>query len=180
LTYLSSVREFLKKYRATLLFIVKFFAFYILGSLLYNAYLGLYPTELDPASCVITEQSTAFLDLFADDLRIVYEEGYPRADVYFQEYIMYYIIEGCNAISVMILFMAFVFAFRASWKSYLWFVPLGLLIIHLSNIARIAGLGWIFIHYYEYVRPFHDYVFPAIVYGTIMVLWFVWVKYVAR
>jgi exosortase family protein XrtF len=71
-------------------------------------------------------------------------------------------VEGCNAVSVMILFV-FVFAFYKGKK--LVFVILGLILLYIMNVLRIVGLN-IDSDYKEYGKTFHDYIFPAVIYGT--------------
>jgi exosortase family protein XrtF len=85
------------------------------------------------------------------------------------------IVEGCNAVSVYILFVAFVFAFYKGKKTFV-FVILSLVLLFAVNIARIAGLNLIFLHWPQYSKMVHDYLFPAIIYGGIVVLWLVWIK----
>ncbi len=174
------LKEYIIRYKATLLFILRFFAFYMVGAGLYAFYLNLSPTKLDPFSVLITEQSTAVLSWIFDDVQIVYFSDYPRADVYANGQLVYYIIEGCNALSVMILFLAFLLAFKGKGIHYLWFIPGGTLIIHLSNILRIPFLGWVVINLPEQSEAFHDLVFPAWIYGTVMLLWFLWVKWFSK
>ncbi|KAB1064914.1 exosortase family protein XrtF [Salibacter halophilus] len=174
------MKEFFRQYKSTILFIVKFLAVYGILSVVYAWYLDLYPTELDPASCVVTEQATKGMQLFEPKITYDLKEGYPRADMKFVGHTFQYIIEGCNAISVMILFLAFIVAFKAKWIHYVWFVPFGLLVIHWTNIARIGILGFAALYYPEYSKPMHDYFFPGMIYGITMLLWFLWVKYVAR
>ena len=45
------------------------------------------------------------------------------------------IYEGCNGINVMIIFVAFLVAFGPLNKALLWFVPVGLIILHDSEPA---------------------------------------------
>jgi exosortase family protein XrtF len=80
----------------------------------------------------------------------------------------------------MILFVAFLLAFKAPLKNYLWFIPLGLFILHVSNIIRIASIGKINAHIPEWSQAAHDYLFPAWIYGTVILLWIVWVKYLSK
>ena len=172
--------ELLKQYKNTILFITKFLVIYAIGSWLYSNYLLAYQTELDPFSDWITKQSGFVLRLFQDDIITRYYEGIPRAYVYCQDQPIYYIIEGCNAMSVMILFLAFLLAFKAKWHQYLWFAPLGLFIIHISNILRIAILGHVAVELPDFSNAFHDYIFPAWIYGTVIILWIAWVKLASK
>src|SRR5690606_4393199 len=86
-----------------------------------------------------------------------------------------YINEGCNAISIMIIFMAFIIAFSTTWKQTLVYVFGGLVVIQIMNILRIALLNYIFAYHDEYGKITHDYLFPALLYGTIVILWIIWV-----
>ena len=63
----------------------------------------------------------------------------------------------CLALQLWFFFAGLVIVFPSPWKHKLWFIPLGLLLIHILNILRIVGLGWIlatapdyfdFNHYY--------------------------------
>lgn len=87
-------------------------------------------------------------------------------------------VEGCNAISVMILFSSFIFAFYQGLKTFV-FAGLGILFLHLINILRIAGLNILLVEMPQYSKIGHDYLFPAIIYGSVIVLWLVWIQYFA-
>ena len=84
-------------------------------------------------------------------------------------------VEGCNAISVMILFASFVFAFYKGAKTFL-FAVAGLILLHILNISRIVLLNIIFLKYPQYEKIGHDYLFPAIIYGGVIILWLVWIQ----
>ncbi|MEG0529569.1 MAG: EamA family transporter, partial [Bacilli bacterium] len=49
--------------------------------------------------------------------------------------------------------------------------------LFIMNIARIMLLNYIFRYHDEYGKMAHDYLFPAIIYGSIVVLWIVWIKF---
>jgi exosortase family protein XrtF len=85
------------------------------------------------------------------------------------------IVEGCNAISVMILFVAFILAFYKGLKTF-GFIAVSLLFLIAINVLRIAGLNILYLRWPQYIKIGHDYVFPAIIYGSIVVLWLVWIK----
>ena len=87
-------------------------------------------------------------------------------------------VEGCNAVSVMLLFAAFVFAFYNGARTFL-FACLGIVLLHVMNVLRIAGLNILILEHPKYSKIGHDYFFPAIIYGTVVVLWIVWIKFFA-
>jgi exosortase family protein XrtF len=84
-------------------------------------------------------------------------------------------VEGCNAVSVMILFLAFIFAFYKGKKTFV-FALIGLVLLYIMNVLRIIGLNIVMIDYKEYDKISHDYIFPAVIYGAVVVLWLIWIK----
>lgn len=82
----------------------------------------------------------------------------------------------CNAISLFILFTAFIIPFPGNHKHKWWYIPMGIIFIHFANIIRVVGLCIIAYH-----SPFtldfnHTYTFTFLVYLFIFVLWVLWVK----
>ena len=57
----------------------------------------------------------------------------------------------------------------------LWYIPLGLALIHLSNLIRIASLVLILLYSPESLAFNHDYTFTIFVYAVIFALWYGWV-----
>ena len=86
------------------------------------------------------------------------------------------IVEGCNAISIIILFLSFVFAFFGSFRSTLLYAFAGSIIIYAFNLIRIVVLS-IGLYHYPWRREFlHTVVFPLLIYGTVFLLWMIWVN----
>ena len=54
-----------------------------------------------------------------------------------------------------------------------------MILLHLMNILRIAGLNVLIMEAPQYTKIGHDYFFPAIIYGTVVILWIVWIKFYA-
>jgi exosortase/archaeosortase family protein len=57
-----------------------------------------------------------------------------------------------------------------------WFVPTGLLIIHVVNLARIGLLFFVAEYQPDFMYFTHKYFFTAILYIIIFLLWMIWVK----
>ncbi len=87
------------------------------------------------------------------------------------------IIEGCNSVSVIILFLAFIIAFSGSLRDTILFGAFGSVLIYIVNILRIIALSILYYRYPVYQEYLHNLVFPAIIYGLTFVLWVTWVKY---
>ena len=88
---------------------------------------------------------------------------------------------NCNAITLFSLFSVFIIAYPGRIKDKLWFIPLGILVIHFLNIMRVIALVLI-ARYYPHTLNFnHTYTFTFLVYSIIFLLWMVWVnKYSGR
>jgi len=84
------------------------------------------------------------------------------------------VIEGCNSISIIILFLAFIIGFSGNLKTTISFGIVGSLLIYVTNIFRIAVLSIGILKYPEYQETLHSLVFPAIIYGMVFLLWVIW------
>lgn len=85
----------------------------------------------------------------------------------------------CNGLELFVLFAGFIICFPGGAKNKLWFIPLGVLIIHISNLIRAAVLALIQYYHPEYLDFNHHYTFVIIVYGIIFGLWIYWVNKLA-
>lgn len=78
----------------------------------------------------------------------------------------------------MVLFLAFIFAFYQGIKTFV-FAGLGFVFLHIINVLRIAGLNILLVEWPQYSKIGHDYLFPAIIYGSVVLLWLIWIKFFA-
>ena len=82
----------------------------------------------------------------------------------------------CNGLELFILFTGFIICFPGGTKKKMWFIPVGILIIHFSNLIRAACLALIQCYKPQYLEINHHYTFVIIVYGIIFSLWIYWVN----
>ncbi|MFN6038909.1 MAG: hypothetical protein ACK452_10620, partial [Bacteroidota bacterium] len=71
---------------------------------------------------------------------------------------------GCNALTLFALFSIFIISFPGKLKNKIWFIPLGILIIHFLNIIRVTCLAIIAFKNYSLLNFNHTYTFTIIVY----------------
>ncbi|GLB51462.1 hypothetical protein NBRC110019_05010 [Neptunitalea chrysea] len=90
------------------------------------------------------------------------------------------VIEGCNSVSVLILFVTFIIAFRGSVKNTIVYATGGVVFLYLVNLFRIVVLTIAVYKYPEYTESLHGLVFPSIIYGAMLILWVFWVRRFAR
>jgi len=84
--------------------------------------------------------------------------------------------DECNGFKLFSIFSIFIIAFPGDYKKKLWFIPLGLLIVHIANILRVAALVMIGNHYPEFLDFNHLYTFTIFVYAIIFLLWYWFAK----
>lgn len=83
---------------------------------------------------------------------------------------------SCNAITLFFLFAVFIAAYPGHQKSKLWYIPVGILLIHVLNIVRVVVLAMIAFYNPLYLDFNHTYTFTFIIYGFIFILWMTWVN----
>ena len=86
------------------------------------------------------------------------------------------VADACNALELYVLYIAFLIAFPASIKKILLFSAVGMILIYLSNIIRLAALASMNMHRLNAVDMAHHYVFKLIVYALIFGLWILYTK----
>lgn len=82
--------------------------------------------------------------------------------------------DPCNGITLFALFTGFVIAYPGPIKTKLWFIPLGIVLIHIVNIFRIIALVFITLFAPQYLEFNHTYTFTIIVYSFVFFLWMIW------
>ena len=85
------------------------------------------------------------------------------------------VVEGCNSVSVIILFISFIIAFAEKFKKTLLFLFAGGVLIYIVNIIRIAILTAALYKYPRYEDILHSVVFPGIIYSMVFILWVIWI-----
>lgn len=164
-------------FRPVFKILLRFLVLYVLLVLGYQLYLNMYKgAGLDPVSDWVARQTIFVQNALDYPSQLV--PGKPDQETswfYVSGRYVSRMVEGCNAISVIILFLAFIFAFFRGSKTFL-FAFAGLLFLHIVNVLRIAGLNILLVEMPQYSKIGHDYLFPAIIYGSVVVLWLVWIN----
>jgi exosortase/archaeosortase family protein len=83
---------------------------------------------------------------------------------------------GCSGLKPILQFLLLMLIFPGPWKHKAWFLPLGVLIVHATNLFRICGLAVITVTIPEYWDFSHDYLFRPFFYVVIFLLWVWWVE----
>ena len=84
--------------------------------------------------------------------------------------------DPCNGLTLFALFTIFIVAFPGPWKHKLWFIPVGITVIHFLNVMRITALCVIVLKRPEWLDFNHTYTFQLLMYGFIFGLWWIWIQ----
>ncbi len=173
------MRSLFLEYRPVLRFIGLFLGSYLFLTLVYQGYLswsegGSY--QPDYITELVARQTSQLLTDFGYDAQVRSYPDYPSMILEVHGRPIAQVVEGCNAVSVIILFMAFVIAFGQGLRKTTLFIFVGAVLIYAINIFRIAFLTLALNKYPEYSGFLHDIVFPGIIYGFVLFLWLIWVR----
>lgn len=83
---------------------------------------------------------------------------------------------SASGLKQMCQFAVVILLFSGQWRHKAWFIPLGLVILHLTNIFRILCLVVIAMHWPQQIHYAHDNYLRILYYLVIFGLWLVWVE----
>jgi exosortase family protein XrtF len=148
---------------------------------LYQQYLnGFEENQIDSVTRMVSENTEQVLLLFTDGSSIEESTTQPYMKLFFNEKYVARIVEGCNSISVIILFISFVVAFSGRLQTTLLFIFGGSLLIYALNVLRIAALSALIFYFPKQESLLHEVLFPLYIYGVVFILWLIWVRKFSR
>lgn len=125
---------------------------------------------------LVAKQTEALLDTFDYDTQIAQHPNEPSMKLIINGKYVARVIEGCNSISIIILFVSFVIAFAGKFKATFFYILAGSVLIYAVNLIRIAILSVGLYHYPWRSEELHTVIFPMIIYGMVFLLWMFWVN----
>ena len=176
----NELKTYFIQYRPFLIFLIKFFLAYIGLTVLYQSYLNQFESlihfQVDNFTQLVAKQVNETLLFFNYDSSIELNDKEASVRLILDNVYVARVVEGCNALSVIILFIAFVVAFSGRWLYTLLFILFGSVTIHVLNVLRIALLSIALLRYPEQEHVLHGVVFPLFIYGVVFGLWVIWVN----
>lgn len=177
------LKELIIKYKSVLKFILTFLLVYLLLSLTYKLYLDYsdgtkhYP---DYVTNLVAKQSEVLLESFGYETSIEKHISEPSMKIVIKNKYVARVVEGCNSVSVMILFVSFIIAFSGTLKRTILYAIAGCVLIYAVNLFRIAILSIGLYHYPWRREILHTVIFPLIIYGLVFALWMYWVNRITK
>jgi len=165
----------MKDFKEILWVLLRFLGIWLLLFLLYQWYLNQFSGNIDGFTKIISDQSAFLLNFTGYETITKDFPSHETVQFYINGKVATRMVEGCNAVSVMIMFLAFVFAFYKGVKTF-YFAFSGIVLLYILNLFRIYVLNVIVVDFPALTKYAHDYFFPAIIYGGVVVLWLIWIN----
>ncbi|MFT4780589.1 MAG: exosortase family protein XrtF [Psychroserpens sp.] len=173
------MKALLLKYKSVLKFILTFLMVYVVLTIGYKLYLDFsngsrfYP---DYFTNLVAKQSESLINTLGYEAKVVAHPDEPSMKLLVNSKFVARVVEGCNSISVIILFVSFIIAFAGKFKATFVYILTGSTLIYIVNLIRIAILS-IGLYNYPWRKDIlHTVIFPMIIYGMVFVLWMFWVN----
>ncbi len=173
------MKALLLKYKPVIKFILTFLLVYGVLSLVYSYYLdfskgGAYYPDL--FTSLVAEQSQNLLEVVGYKTQMMPHPYEPSVKVIVEDKYVARVIEGCNGLSIIILFIAFIIAFAGRFKTTFIYILTGSVLLYVVNLIRIIILSIGLYNYPWREEILHSVIFPAIIYGMVFLLWMFWVN----
>lgn len=173
------MKSLIVKYKSVIRFILTFILVYALLSVGYKLYLDFSKDSVyypDYITNLVSRQSEDILNVMGYNAYVEPHPEEPTMKLIINNKYIARIIEGCNSISVIILFLSFIMAFSGKPKTTFLYMLFGSVLIYIVNLSRIVILS-IGLYHYPWRRDIlHTVIFPGIIYGMVFLLWIFWVN----
>ncbi|TVZ52165.1 exosortase family protein XrtF [Dokdonia sp. Hel_I_53] len=167
------------KYKSVLRFLVIFIGSYLIFVTLYNLFLTYGSSKTyypDIITHTVANQSQSVINALGYAMEVVPSKREAAMNLNYNDTTLARVVEGCNSVSILLLFIAFMLAFFGETKRTLLYIFSGAVLIYAINILRIALLTIALYKYPEYTELLHGTIFPAVIYGTVFFLWVGWIQ----
>ncbi len=172
----------MSKRKSVLFFLSKFFGSYFLLFGMYSYYLENTQKKGDIFQCapithLVGEQTISVLQFFGCNAKMEQHSSELSIKLFLDNVYRARVIEGCNSVSLIILFVSFIIAFPGALKKTLIYGSIGSFLIYFINVLRIAFLTFALAQFPQRKEFLHNLLFPAIIYTIVFLLWVIWVNY---
>ena len=164
-------------YRPFLQFLAIFFGVYLIFTFLYQSYLNTYAVQnvsIDFITENVAKQAAFVIKLVDKNAYYIVSKTTSSVQLFYKNASISRVVEGCNAMSIIILFTSFIIAFSGYWKPTILYIAIGSVLIYTFNVLRIALLSILFYELPQYKNLLHGVVFPGIIYTVVFALWVLW------
>jgi exosortase family protein XrtF len=170
------MKSLLVEFKPSLVFIARFLVLYLVTNAFYLFWLTRFRPAPDPVTHAVTNQTSWLLNGLGYSTSVLPNEGPATVSIVTGGQGVVSVYEGCNGINVVIVFLSFLIALGPWQRQLFSWAVFGVILIHMVNLARIAGLFAVALHFPSWLYFSHKYMFTLAIYSTVFLLWFLWVR----
>ncbi len=89
------------------------------------------------------------------------------------------VFSGCSGLKQFAQFALLMLLYPGPRKKKAWYIPAGILLMHVVNLIRLTGLSMVIVKYPPLWDFFHDFLFKILFYAVIFAMWVLWVEVIS-
>jgi exosortase/archaeosortase family protein len=89
------------------------------------------------------------------------------------------IVWSCTGIKQAYIFVCLILFYKSDWLKKIWFIPLGLVLVYVINMLRIAAITALVKYYPQQFDFMHEHLFKYLFYVFLFGLWVIWDEKIA-
>lgn len=172
---LQKIKDFYNEFKPAINFLLRFCLTFGALSLIYGFWVKSYGASPDPVTRMVASHIQGILKLFSPDVTTSPRVGDPSVDVFINGTYSISVFEGCNGVAIVNLFFSFLVGFWGNAKKLAIYTIVGILVIHLANLARLVLLARFALTNSQLFHFTHKYLFTLSIYVIVFILWYFWV-----
>jgi exosortase/archaeosortase family protein len=185
-TLLNKINDLIKKYhlyafKDVIIFMIILLAFHVLWKIFVTDILDVdfIRNSAHWLAGVVYETSKWFfeitgMNIIAFDQLKIFNSTHDNVFFYAETNGYVYVNLSCSGLKQFYQWFFLMLLYPGPWKHKLWFIPLGLIIIHIVNVFRIIGMVVVTMNIPEHWDFMHDYVMRPFFYVVMFFLWVWW------
>ena len=149
-------------------FVLKAFCFYAIWQISYDFFILPDGRVDDFLALTVISGAKYLLSILGWEIyslgRLIYIDGYRSVEV----------LNGCNALALMVLYSGFIISFNGKVFNKVKFIILGVFIIFTLNIVRIMSFSLATVYFQHHWDLFHEFSPFLFFYPVVLFLWYQW------
>ena len=89
------------------------------------------------------------------------------------------VYSGCSGLKQIAQFALLMILYPGPRKKKIWYIPAGIILMHVVNLIRLTGLAMVIANYPLLWDFCHDFLFKILFYAVIFALWVLWVEVIS-
>ncbi len=170
------MKNTLQTFKPALRFLGVFLFVYVVLVGVYSIYLNNLSEQVDLFTKGAASAAIWLLGAFNFQVMGIHHPDTNSVWIYIIDKPVVRVIEGCNGVSVIILMLAFILAFKGSNANYFWFIPTTLASVWIFNVVRIAWLALVVNDGNGSSFDLYKSIFNGSIYLFVFLFWLWWIR----